>query len=127
MKQENGFWIDENNNRWNCDCYNKNQAIELSEKLINCTDCRGCTYCTDCTGCRGFNSNPQKISSKKIGRRNSETTVYFNDTKTQIVCGCFRDTLEAFEIQVKKVHIGTKYFDEYMKFIEAVKIFISNN
>ena len=54
MRKENGYWIDENNNKWNCDFYSEKKAEEKSKTLINCRDCSGCSdcsYCSDCSGC----------------------------------------------------------------------------
>ncbi len=56
MKKIDGYWIDENGNRWN-DC-SKERAKELSSSMINCYncdncwDCRNCHYCHDCWDCR---------------------------------------------------------------------------
>ena len=49
MKHENGYWIDENGNRWN-DC-DKERAKELSSSMINCHDCCNCSYCRGCYDC----------------------------------------------------------------------------
>ena len=38
MKHENGYWIDENNNRWG-ECCGKERAKELSSSMINCDNC----------------------------------------------------------------------------------------
>lgn len=51
MKQINGYWVDENNNRWNCEICSEASAEKFSKTLINCTDCIDCTNCTDCNSC----------------------------------------------------------------------------
>ena len=63
MKNINGFWVDENNNRWSEALYTEEEAKTLSNTLfgcegcVNCIECIGCnrctrcTYCTDCIGC----------------------------------------------------------------------------
>jgi hypothetical protein len=62
MKKINNYWTDENNNRWNRDRYTKDQAEQLSKKMINCkyctdcTDCNSCDYCYSCDSCDYCNS-----------------------------------------------------------------------
>lgn len=51
MKQINGYWVDENNNRWDCEICSEVKAETFSKTLINCTDCTDCTKCIDCTNC----------------------------------------------------------------------------
>ena len=58
MKKENGYFIDENNNKWNDTLFNEEQAIKFSKSLINCKDCQdcqdcqNCRYCLDCQDCK---------------------------------------------------------------------------
>ena len=62
--------------------------------------------------------------SKKIGSRNAQTTAYISDSKIQIVCGCWRSDLQAFEARVKEVHGANKqYLKEYTEFIKLVKVY----
>ena len=66
--------------------------------------------------------------SDVIGSRHSQTTVYKGLTKEglrfQVVCGCFRGSLVEFEKKVKETHENNpKYLDEYLSFIEKVKIY----
>ena len=67
METVNGYWQDENGNRWNANEYTESQA--KNARLVSCTgcvdcfscsdcsrcsrcsDCSGCTYCTCCTYC----------------------------------------------------------------------------
>ena len=51
MKLENGFWIDENNNKWECKFYTETNATQLSKTLANCSDCINCSYCSNMTNC----------------------------------------------------------------------------
>ena len=53
MKRSNGFWVDSNNNKWNTDKYSKDEALQLSKSLINCSNCRDCYNCSICRDCRG--------------------------------------------------------------------------
>ena len=57
MKQINGYWTDENNNRWDIEIYTEEQAENFSKSLVNCRncynchDCRNCRNCHDCRNC----------------------------------------------------------------------------
>jgi len=51
MEKVNGYWTDENGNRWNENFYTKKEAEKWSETLKDCTNCTDCRYCTDCTNC----------------------------------------------------------------------------
>ena len=90
----------------------------------SCRDCRDCSFCSGCSGCidcREFKSNPERITSKKIGSRNSQTTYYFNEEIEQIVCGCFQGTLQEFKEAIKKEHKNNEHSKDYFKWIEAVE------
>ena len=52
MKQINGYWTDENNNRWNTEIYTEEQAEKCSKSLVNCYNCCNCRYCRYCSNCR---------------------------------------------------------------------------
>lgn len=54
MKQINGYWVDENNNRWDIEFYTEEEAEKCSKSLVdceNCRDCRNCRNCCDCCDC----------------------------------------------------------------------------
>src|SRR4030042_3357804 len=57
MNQKKGFWIDENNNRWDSSLYSEVQAVSRAWTLkdcYNCKLCEGCRnykYCQDCKYC----------------------------------------------------------------------------
>lgn len=51
MKQINGYWVDENNNRWNIGIYTEEQAEKFSKSLVNCYNCNNCGYCDNCRSC----------------------------------------------------------------------------
>jgi hypothetical protein len=61
--------------------------------------------------------------SPSLGSRNSQTTFYWNKEKEQIVCGCFKGTLQEFESKVKETHNDNKYAQGYFKWIDAVKFY----
>ena len=166
MKNENNYWTDSNNNKWDCDLYTEEQAEKNSETLINCYNCTDCSYCSYCTycrdcsycrscsscrdcsscrscsycsscsscrdcsycsDCRDFKSNPQRITSKKIGSRNSQTTYYWNEEKEQIICGCFKGTLQEFKEAIEKEHSDNDHSKAYFKWIEAVENYKQSN
>jgi hypothetical protein len=112
MKTENGFFIDENNNSWSCLTETLEGAIKKSGSLKNCIDCIDCSY---------FKTNPQRITSPDIGSRNAQTTVYWNDEKEQVICGCFKGTISEFKEQVQKTHNGNVYVKQYFDFIRKVE------
>lgn len=45
------YWIDSNGNRWSNVKYTKEEALEFSRTLINCSGCINCSYCDDCRQC----------------------------------------------------------------------------
>lgn len=51
MKLINGYWTDENGNRWNEKKYTKEKAEMRSKTLEGCTDCINCEYCEYCEYC----------------------------------------------------------------------------
>lgn len=51
IKKVNNFWVDENNNSWECEKTTKKQAILYSKSLKNCQDCAECVNCSDCKDC----------------------------------------------------------------------------
>ena len=121
MKQENGYWTDENNNRWNIAYYTEEQAIKASETFINCTNCTNCRNCTD------YKSNPSRYVTPRIGSRNAQTTFYWtSEEDIQVVCGCFRGNLKEFEARVKRVHGDNEHGLNYKKQIKIVKYLLKN-
>lgn len=84
--------------------------------------------------CMDWEDNPERITSKKIGSRNSQTTIYFNNKKTQIICGCFSGTLEKFKQSVNEEYsefkpetAGHEYFKQYTAFILNAENYIKAN
>jgi hypothetical protein len=86
-----------------------------------CSDCSYCRDCSYCSSCSDFKSNPQRITSHKIGSRESQTTYYWNEEKEQIVCGCFKGTLQEFKDAIKNEHKDNEHSKAYFKWIEAVE------
>ena len=146
MEQINGFWTDSNNNRWDCDLYSKNQAENAN--LINCKNCVNCfncifcnscifcifcdycnscnscdycDYCDSCDSCNNFKSNPERITSPKIGSRNSQTTYYWNDEIEQIVFGCFKGTMQEFKDKITATHSDNEHAKAYFEWIKRVE------
>jgi len=147
---DNGYWV-VGTNKWTASTYTQGQAERYSNTLINCdncidcrycsdcidcqycrfcSDCRGCNDCynccgcNDCRGCEDFKSNPQRITSPVLGSRNSQTTYYWNNEHEQIVCGCFKGTMNEFESKIKETHGDNIYAEGYLNWIKAVKQYI---
>ena len=96
----------------------------------DCSDCSGCSGCSrcsygsDCSYCSGFNENPQRITSAKIGSRGGNTTVYYVDGQdAQVVCGCFRGNLEKFEAKVVATHGENEHAIAYLAWIGRVRAY----
>ena len=55
MIENGGYYIDENNNRWDMSKYTlqqvQNSNLVKCTGCINCFDCSDCSFCTDCVGC----------------------------------------------------------------------------
>jgi hypothetical protein len=51
MKEDDNYWVDENNNKWNKSIYSKEIAKENSSSLTNCSYCYDCSDCSNCSGC----------------------------------------------------------------------------
>ena len=49
------YWIDSNNNKWYVGKYTREQAIKVSQTLINCKDCIDCDFCKNCKNCKNCN------------------------------------------------------------------------
>ena len=63
-----------------------------------------------------------------IGSRNAYTTFYRReDDVIMVVCGCFHDTLAAFEKRVAEVHGNNQYGKDYMVTIDYVRKVINTN
>ena len=69
---------------------------------------------------RGAKTDKRYIQVSCIGSRKDMTTYCFENN--EILCGCYKGTLEDFEAKVKEVHKDNKqYLAEYLGFIEYVK------
>ena len=145
MEKINNYWIDKNNNRWDCDIYTELHAEQYSQSLLHCTDCTECTNCSGCSGCSccsrcfncagcsgcsgclDFENNPQRYITPKGGRDSRNTTMYYLDGNIQIVCGCFQGDLEDFEKAVKETHGNNEHGKFYKKQIRIMKYLIKNS
>ena len=137
MKLINGYWTDSRNNRWYSEVWTEGEAEAAAKTLVdcrncrnchdcqNCQDCRNCVNCRNCRDCKDYTSNPMRYITAKIGSRKDQTAFYYGQTKSgtslQVVCGCFRGDLEAFEIKVYKTHGDNEYARQYYKEIGKVR------
>lgn len=62
LKIIDGYFTDENNNKWSIYGYNRKSAEKVAKTLINCSDCTecwscwGCDNCGNCKNCKGCKS-----------------------------------------------------------------------
>jgi hypothetical protein len=57
-----------------------------------------------------------------IGSRNGYTTIFHTDKGVFVMCGCFKGTLDEFEVKVKETHQGNKHERDYLALIQFAKI-----
>ena len=57
-----------------------------------------------------------------IGSRNGYTTIFHTDKGVFVQCGCFKGTLDEFEVKVKETHQGNKHEKDYLALIQFAKI-----
>ena len=115
------------------DCNNCNYCSYCNNcsDCINCYNCNNCSYCidcidcSDCSYCSDFKTNPERITSSKIGSRDSQSTYYWNEDHEMIICGCFNGTLKEFENKVKETHQGNEHEIAYMNWINKIKAYKS--
>ena len=63
-----------------------------------------------------------------IGSRKGYTTFYRrNDGVTMVVCGCFHDTIDAFEEQVVRTHGVNEHAKAYQAAVQFVKAVINTD
>jgi hypothetical protein len=56
-----------------------------------------------------------------LGSRSAMMTAYVLNEIIQIGAGCFLDSIEKFESQVKEVHAGTRHEKEYLAALDYVR------
>lgn len=145
-----GYWV-VGTNKWDTDIYTQEQAEKYAGTLFNCSNCINCSYCRNChdcyychscnycnychschdcyscLDCSDFKTNPERITSPKIGSRHNHTTYYWTKEHEQIVCGCFIGTLLEFESKVKETHGDNQHAKDYFNWIEKVKLYIKGD
>ena len=128
MRENELYWIDENNNKWSKNSNTKEQAETKSKSLKNCSNCSGCSGCSDCSDCSDcshFKENPQRIYSPKIGSRKDTTKIYWtNKNNIQIKCGCFKGSIKQFTTAIAKIHGENEFGKEYIEWLNKVKVYI---
>lgn len=53
IKLINNYWVDKNNNKWECSSFTKSEAKYLLKTLNKCKNCTNCTECNECNACNG--------------------------------------------------------------------------
>lgn len=56
MKQYLGYWIDDDNNKWDIGKYSEDMAKLLSKTMIKCDDCSDSSNCYNCHTCDNCNN-----------------------------------------------------------------------
>jgi hypothetical protein len=115
MKEINGYWVDDYNNKWDNGIYGLEDAEALSETLINCRDCHNCRDCNDCSNCRNFETNPSRFITENI-------TFYYYKNEIYVVCDFFRGDLKEFEKKVSQTHGDNEFVKQCAKEIKKIKI-----
>lgn len=105
------------------DCTNCANCVGCM-RCTYCATCESCTDCQDCrrvVGCERFEQNPCRYMGPEMGSRGTQTTVYWLGDRTQVICGCYTGTLEAFEERVSRVHGDNRHGREYRRLIATVR------
>lgn len=62
-------------------------------------------------------------NARVFGSCNRHTHAYMTkEKKVEIICGCFRGSIEEFEKKVEETHSGTVYEKQYKSIINVIKI-----
>ncbi len=150
MKKINNRYYDDRGNSWSAIIETEESALAKSKTLTNCFNCSDCSYCSrcsdcsdcsycyncsrcsncfncsDCSRCSDFKSQPQTYTTGRIGSRNSQTRFYWNAERQQVVCGCWKGTIEEFKARVEKVYQpDNAYYLQYTKEIEIMKMLVN--
>ena len=125
MKHENGWWIDDNENRWSDLLDDEDSATKKSVSMNDCSDCSDCSYCRSCSK---YKKNPQRIVSSTIGSRGDTTTIYWiSGDDIQVVCGCFRGDLSKFREAITKTHNEESiHRKNYLLWLDSVQAYIAS-
>lgn len=51
MKLIDGYYVDDNGNKWYDGIYTEAAAVEAAATMVNCCNCIDCYSCTNCTDC----------------------------------------------------------------------------
>ena len=66
-------------------------------------------------------SNSDVLIVGAIGSRNGYTTIFHTDKGVFVQCGCFKGTLDEFELKVKETHHGNNHERDYLALIQFAK------
>jgi len=110
---------------WKCQECRACRACRNCLECRDCQECWACRACRNCLECRDWEHNPQRIVSGQMGSRNDYTTVYFDAYRTEVVCGCFRGTMEKFASEVDRTHSDNEHARAYRAFIRRVQAYIA--
>jgi hypothetical protein len=60
MRIENGYYVDDRENKFSCDAFTEQEAILTNRTMKNCfrcIDCQDCIDCCDCIDKTGYHKN----------------------------------------------------------------------
>jgi hypothetical protein len=60
-----------------------------------------------------------------MGSRGAQTTTYWVGDNVQVVCGCFKGTIQEFKDKVTATHGDNVYAKQYDKYIHIVETIMS--
>ena len=129
--------LDNCHNCINCsyckNCWYCVNCIDCQE-CRQCSGCKNCAYCTfslrckncrschHCHFCDNFKSNPQQMTSPRLGKdKNIQVKYFWNNKSEQVVCRFFVGSLCGFEEKVKERHGDTESAQGYLDWVESVK------
>ena len=78
LKLEKGYYVDNNNNKWNAKSYNENEALRHSKGLVNCNNCTNGFHVYDSKDCK-FCSYVKNAKGREYQTFNIDNIVDFND------------------------------------------------
>ncbi len=59
------------------------------------------------------------MTSPKMGSRKGQTTIYYDSTRAEVVCGCFTGTLDEFKVAIDATHGDNHHGVEYRKWLTS--------
>ena len=125
LSQDGDAWV--YGDAWVCD------NARVSGNACVSDNARVCGNAQVCGNARVYSNawvcgNADYLNIGPIGSRDDFTTFYrCKDGTTMVVCGCFHNTIDAFEKRVKDVHHGTSHESAYLAAIACARARANTN